>query len=392
MGRIDAAVRHAEKTIQQHRTFGEAYDLLARMRKFTDADKPLIAATEKVLESSMPAKQRYSLHYAIGKMYDDCGEWDRAFAHFEKANLLKQKAFDFERIEKVQKLTRSAFDRAALERYRPFGHASAHPIFIVGMPRSGTTLMEQMIASHPRAAGADELTELPRIARLVSPDDDLSRFVSRTHENLTPTNVAAHAEGYLRVLRHGREGADRVVDKQPGNFFHLGLISILFPNATIIHAVRNPLDTCVSCYFQNFSTLEWANDLKQIADMYRLYRDTMAYWERVLPAGKILEVHYERLIADPANEGRRMLEGCGLDWDESCLRFHEQNRIVKTASVWQARQAIYRSSQKRWKHYASHLGELAASLWEYVPEEHQELRDHGIEPRGSIGWLKRLIR
>jgi tetratricopeptide (TPR) repeat protein len=393
MGRMDAAVRHAEKTIQQHRTFGEAYDLLARMRKFTEADKPFIAAAEEVLDSSMPAKQRYSLHYALGKMYDDCGEWNEAFAHFEKANLLKKRPFDLEQVKKVTKLTRSVFDRAALERYRAFGHDSAHPVFIVGMPRSGTTLMEQMIASHPRAAGADELMELPRIARIVSPDDDLQRFATRTYENLTRTNIAAQAEAYLRVLRQGRETADRVVDKQPANFFHLGLISILFPNATIIHAVRNPLDTCLSCYFQNFSALDWANDLKQIAGVYRLYREAMAHWERVLPGGKILEIRYERLTEDPSTEGRRMLEGCGLEWDEGRLRFYEQNRVVKTASVWQARQAIYRRSEQRWVHYASHLGELAAALWDYLPiEDRQTLEERGLEPRGSLGWLKRLIR
>jgi len=392
MGRVAEAVDHCEKTIQQHRTFGEAYDLLARMRKFTEADKPFIGKTEKALESGMPAKQRYGLQYALGKMYDDCHEWDKAFAHFEKGNLLKRKPFDIEQVKKVLRLTCNAFDRRSLERYRAFGHASQQPVFIVGMPRSGTTLMEQMIASHPRAAGADELIELPRIARLVSPDDDLRRFVSRTHANLTPTNIAAHAETYLSVLRQGREAAERIVDKQPGNFFHLGLISILFPNATIIHAVRNPLDTCLSCYFQNFSTLEWANDLKTIADMYRLYRETMAHWERVLPPGKILEVRYERLTEDPSTEGRRMLEGCGLEWDESCLRFYEQRRVVTTASVWQARQPIYRSSQMRWKRYASHLRELPAALWDYLQDEHQALKEHGIEPRGSMNWLTRLIR
>ena len=392
LGRIDEALQHCERTIQQHRTFGEAYDLLARMRKFTAADMPFIAATESVLEKGMPAKQRYAVHYALGKMYDDCREWDKAFAHFEKANVLKKQPFDLDHERKVARLVQKALDRATLDRHRALGHASAQPVFIVGMPRSGTTLMEQIIASHPRAAGADELTELPRIARLVSPEDDLRRLVSRTHANLTAANIHSQAETYLGVLRQGRESAERIVDKQPGNFLNLGLISILFPNATIIHAVRNPLDTCLSCYFQNFSTLAWANDLKVIADMYRLYRKTMAQWERVLPAGKILEVSYERLTEDPATEGRRMVEACGLEWDETCLRFYEQNRVVKTASMWQARQPIYRSSQMRWKRYAAHLGELPAALWDYVEDEHQALKDHGIEPRGPMGWLKGLIR
>lgn len=394
MGRVDEAVRYFEKAIQQHRAFGEAYDLLARIRKFKAADRPFIAKTEKVLDSGMPAKQRYSVHYALGKMYDDIGEWDKAFAHFEKANLLKKKPFDIDHDKKRFKLAKKVFDRATLERCREFGHPSSEPVFIVGMPRSGTTLLEQMIASHPRAAGADELTELPRIARLVSPDEDLRQFVSLTQANLTPENIKSYAESYLRVLRQSREGAERIVDKQPGNCFHLGLISILFPNATIIHAVRDPLDTCLSCHFQNFATIHWANDLGIIAEMYRLYRDNMAYWEQVLPSGKILEVRYERMIEDPETEGRRMLEACGLDWDERSLRFYEQERIVKTSSLWQARQPIYRSSRRRWKNYASHLGELARALSDYLQHEREELEQHGIDLSGAspIGWLKKLVR
>lgn len=391
-GRTDEAIRHFEKTIREYRTFGAAYDLLARIRKFTAADRPFIEKTERVLKAGMPPEQRYSVHYALGKMYDDCREWDKAFEHFRQANLLKKKPFDAHGERKAFRHKKKAYDAAALERYRCLGHPSKQPVFIVGMPRSGTTLMEQMIATHPRAAGANELQEIPRIADLVSPSDDLRRFVRATHANLTPDNITEYAERYLGVLRQGREAADRIVDKLPGNFFYLGLISILFPNATIIHAVRHPLDTCLSCYFQNFTQLRWTNDFKVIAEMYRCYREVMAYWECVLPDGKILDVRYERLIEDPEAEGRRMIEHCGLEWDSSLLRFHEQKRVVKTASFWQVRQPIYRSSKMRWMNYAGHLEELANELSDYLQDERQDLKDHGIDlPASGTRWMKKLI-
>jgi Flp pilus assembly protein TadD len=393
LGRTDEAIRHFEKTIRQHKTFGAAYDLLARMRKFTEADKPFIEKTEAVLKAGMPAEQRYSVHYALGKIYDDCRDWDKAFEHFRQANLLKKKVSGTDGEEKLFRQIKKAFDALSLEKYRAFGHPSKKPVFIVGMPRSGTTLIEQMIASHPRAAGAGELMEIPRIANLVSPRNEPRRLVSKTRANLTPENIKVHAESYLSVLEHGREDADRIVDKLPGNYYFLGLISVLFPNATIVHAVRHPLDTCLSCYFQNFIDVGWANDFKQIGEIYRLYRDIMEHWKRVLPAGKIVEVQYERLIEDPENEARRIVESCGLEWNSSILRYYEQERAVNTASLWQVRQPVYRSSKSRWKNYASHLGELADALSPYLQDERQELKDHGIDLKAAsrIGWIRRLV-
>lgn len=392
LGRNDDAIRHFEKIIRDHKTFGEAYDLLARIKKFTAADTPFIRRTEKVLKAGMPPEQRYAVHYALGKMHDDRKEWDQAFEHFRQANLLQKKPFDIEFERKRFVRTKKIFDESLLERFRAFGHSSAQPVFIVGMPRSGTTLMAQMIASHPRGASADELLEFPRIAELISPSDDLRRYASATRRNLTPENIRDYAEQYLRVLRQGREGADRIVDKLPGNLYYLGHISILFPNATIIHALRHPLDTCLSCYFQNFAVLRWANDLKVIAEVYRRQRDAMAHWQRLLPAGKIVEVQYERLIEEPETEGRRMIEACGLEWDESLLQFHRSESVVKTASLWQVRQPIYRTSRMRWKHYARHVGGLADALSDYLQQDREDLKAYGIDLAGAsrMAWLKRL--
>lgn len=392
LGRGEEAIRHFEKTIRQHKTFGSAYDLLARMKKFTAADRPFIDKTEKVLRQGMPARERACVHFALGKMYDDCGEWDKSFEHFGQANLLQKKDHDMKRARQHFKQMKKIFDARSLQKYAEPGNVSEHPVFIVGMPRSGTTLMEHMIASHPRASGAGELPEIPRISRLILPEDGQRHSVATARSMLTNENIAAYAESYLSVLRQGADAAERIVDKLPGNVFYLGLIAILFPNATIIHAVRHPLDTCLSCYFQNFTNVRWANDLATIADVYGLYREVVAYWKSVLPEGRIVDVRYEQLIEEPEIHGRHMLNACGLDWDSENLEFYNKEKVVRTASVWQVRQPIYQSSKMRWKNYASHIAQLADALSDYLQDDREELANHAIDlaaPSG-MGWWKKL--
>lgn len=392
LGRTDDAIRHFERTIRQHRTFGAAYDLYSRVKKFSDADKAFIEKTEKVLEKGMPARERISLHYALGKMHDDCREWERAFEHFSQANLLKRKPFDLKRERRVFRQLKRVYTSSSLEALKSYGNSTSAPVFIVGMPRSGTTLMERIIASHPEGAAAGELTEMSRIAEDLSSSATPRQFAAMTRANMTPENLARNAETYLHVLRQAREHAGRIVDKQPFNYYHLGLISVLFPNATIVHAVRHPLDVCLSCYFQNFTELPWTNDFGSIASFYRLYREFMDYWRKALPEGKIVDFEYESVVEDPETQGRRLLEACGLRWDAGVLEFYRQEGVVRTASMWQVRQPIYRGSRMRWKNYAGHLRALASDLAEYLQEDREELAEFGIEiPRSSgIGWIRRL--
>ena len=392
-GQTEEAIRHLEKTIRQHRTFGVAYDLLARMKKFTPADQKFIDKAEKVLDVGMPAQDRYCIHYALGKIYDDLGSYDLAFEHFRQANVLKKRDFDAKRERELFRQLRKVFNKNSLQDFQAMGNPSAMPVFIVGMPRSGTTLMEQMIASHPLAAGADELPEMPLIAREISPTDDMKRIVARTRGNLNEDNIREYAERYLSVLTQGREGAERIVDKLPGNFINVGLILTIFPNATIIHAMRHPLDTCLSCFFQNFGEIRWSNDMAVIARIYALYRDVMDYWSSILPAGRIIDVSYEQLIEDPQSQGRRLVESCGLEWDDSILEFHKSKRVIKTASVWQARQRIYKSSKQRWMNYSSHIAELANALSPYLQDDRDMLTEHGIDLASptAFGRLTRLF-
>jgi tetratricopeptide (TPR) repeat protein len=391
-GQIDDAIRKCEQIIRKHKSFGAAYDFLARLKKFSTADRPFIEKTEKVLKQSLAADDRRSIHYALGKIYDDCREWDTAIEHYHRANLLQKGGFDQKQESRYFKTMMKAFNAAAIDRYRAFGHPSDQPVFIIGMPRSGTTLMEQMIASHPDGAGAGELPGMPRIAKEILPMGNSRVAIATFRANLNDENIRQRATEYLEALRKGREPASRIVDKLPGNFLYLGLIGVLFPNAAIIHAVRHPLDTCLSCYFQNFSNIRWANELKTIAYAYRKYRETMAHWKRVLPEGMITDVSYERLVEEPEAEGRRMLEACGLPWDNSILEFHAKERSIKTASVWQARQPIYQSSKRRWEHYAPHISELAEGLSNFLQADREALEAAGVNIRKSpgSGWFRRL--
>ena len=377
MGRVDEAVKQLEKTIRRHKAFGGAYDLLARMKKFTTADQAFIDKTERILKQGMPAQERLCLHYALGKMYDDCQKWDMAFEHFAQANLLQKKDYDLKKDRKLFKQAKKLVGASTLQKFREAGNPSTVPVFVVGMPRSGTTLIERMIAGDERAAGAGELSELPRIANAIA------------DSGLTEKNISQYAEQYLAVLQQSGPNAERIVDKLPGNYTNLWLIPILFPNATIIHAIRHPLDTCLSCYFQNFAKVGWANEFSTIAEVYGLYRETLQYWKKVLPDGKIFDVVYEQLVQEPEVHGKTLLESCGLEWHSDSLEFYKKDKIVKTASLWQVRQPIYKSSRMRWKNYAAHIAELANGLSSYLQDDRQELADEGISlGRKPFPWLR----
>jgi tetratricopeptide (TPR) repeat protein len=394
MGEMDEAVQHLENTIRKHKDFGLAYDLLARIKKFSSEDTAFIKKAEKVLDRGMSARNRFCLHFALGKMHDDCGEHDQAFEHYRQGNLLQHVDYDIDDDKSLLKRMKKAFTRSSLESFAGLGHQSSKPVFIVGMPRSGTTLMERIIASHPHGAGAGELSEIAYLSREILPASERRRAAARAREKLTAENIQSYAERYLAILQQGHQDARRVVDKMPTNFYFVGVIASLFPNATIINAIRHPLDISLSCYFQTFSDLPWSNDLKMIAKVYSLYREAMDYWHQVLPEGKILDLQYEQLVEDPEGQSRRMLDACGLDWDESVLQFFRKKSVVKTASVAQSRQPIYKSSKARWMKYAAHIDVLAADLSEYLQEDASLLAEHGVKlpSPSALGKFKRLLK
>lgn len=302
------------------------------------------------------------LQFAAARQYDKLGHHNEAFDHYRRANAARKvqlerrgEGYDRRRIEQEVEATMASFSRASFD--GPGGSESGVPVFIIGMARSGTTLTEQILASHLAVAGGGELSLMATIARRLQREKGYPDALPLEH--LGP--AAGH---YLARLSEIGGGAARVTDKMPGNLRRLGLIVQMFPNAKIIHCRRDPMDTCVSCFTQNFnfSGSAWTCDLADIAHQYCLYLRLMEHWRAVLPAGRMLEVDYEDTVADLETRARRIVDFIGLPWDDSCLRFHATQRAVATPSRAQVRQSIYVSSVGRWKKYGDGVTPLVRGL------------------------------
>lgn len=380
LGRFDEAVTSFEKAIRLNKTLGTSYYDLVSSKKFSSDDIDFIKDTEKILQSSMPVKERAAIHFALGKIYNDCKEWGKAFEHYKQANVIGKPALlDTTGVDVFNK-THKVYTTKFFEQNAGLGSESETPVFVIGMPRSGTTLIEQIIRSHPEGAGAGELSEIEAVSKNICPVDKLNSYRQKLDKILNAEMIEQHAESYLKVLRHSREDASRIVDKMPDNFIFIGLIKTLFPKAHIIHAVRSPIDTCLSCYFMPFRGLSWTNDLSWIAERYVWYRKAMDYWTSVLPEGEIIEVNYDELVADPESQSKRLIESIGLEWDPVCLEFYKESSAVSTASFWQVRQPIYTSSSKRWINYAQYIEPLVTGMSAYLGDDDmEELEKHGIK-------------
>jgi len=345
----------------------DAWAGIAGLRKMTLNDRPWFENAERLAATPLPPKREAKLRYAIGKYFDDVGEFERAFTSYQRANELSKLSADpHDPREVVREFDRliECLDPLLASRTRAGANASARPVFIVGMPRSGTTLMEQILAAHPAAFGAGEVSFWgPASKKYLSTAAADASLDDLTEANDLPDAMLDRLAGeYLSVLDEFSADALRVIDKMPANFKCLGLIHAALPNARIIHAVRHPIDTCLSIYFQDFNrTHTYANDLANLAHYYGEYRRLMQHWRSKLPDGALLEVSYEDLIADQEAWIRKMVEFIGLSWDPRCLDFdrpHDRGRTILTFSQWQARQKISRSSVARWRRYERFIGPL----------------------------------
>ena len=305
------------------------------------------------------------LHFSLARLYDRQAAYDDAFAHFSKANALYEVRYDRANVEARRTASVVAFSRSAMTEMPRAENDSELPLFIVGMPRSGTTLVEQILCSHPSIHGGDELTTIHEITATLSEVLGTDTPYPECMQELTIDQATLVARRYLDKLEDLGEGADRVSDKMPHNFRYLGLIAVLFPRARIIHCARDPLDCCVSNFFQEFVAegLSYSVDLADIGHHYGVYREMMSHWHAVLDI-PILSLAYEKLVADQEGMSRKLVEYCGLPWDDACLRFHENPRAARTASFDQVRHPMYTSSVGRSQHYRAHLEPLIAALQE----------------------------
>ena len=317
---------------------------------------------DMLVKSGQSDEQKRALHFTLGKLYDELGRFDEAFAHYEAGNRLRPSSFDPEKWQKYIERVIAFFSAERLAELPRADNISELPVFIVGMPRSGTSLVEQILSCHAKVHSAGELRDIGRLAIGLGLGFGKTDHGARSSPNLDQESVNAAANRYLDRLGKQAGDATRLTDKMPLNFQHLGLIALLFPRARIIHCVRDPMDICLSCYFQNFSARnDFSFDLDYAGLYYRQYERLMAHWRKVLDL-PMLEVRYEEHVAAPERICREMLDFLELDWDPACLQFHESRRFTKTKSKDQVRKPIYTSSSGRWRNYERHLVPLLEAL------------------------------
>jgi len=341
----------------------------------------LLARASTVADrEATPSPDRRVLHKALGDHADRAGDYRCAMSHYAAANGLRAVelsaqglAFDLEALQASVDRQIAVFDAALLRRLESVGSSSSVPVFVVGMPRSGTSLCEQILASHSEVAGAGELNEMQAIARelpnltAMGPGSVAIGYPACL-QDLDASAAERLCERYLRRLRDVAADSARVVDKHPINFRHLGLVAGLFPQAAIVHTRRDPLDVCFSCYAQNFDApIPWSLSQESLGLYYREYQRLMAHWHRIMP-GRIHDFVYETVIEDLEGAARRLIDHCALPWDGNCLSFHETRRVVRTASYRQVRQPIYKGSVGKWRNYAAALQPLAQILQTAIPD------------------------
>ena len=362
LGHMAEAEALLKKNIKDNIGVAKSWQSLSGVRKFTSDSPELDAVRAKLNEPDLQEEEKTPLHFALAKMSNDAKFYDEAMAEYIAAKAKDAASYDIVQYERRVDSLIEFFNPLFLGARKDFGSPSQRPVFIVGMPRSGTTLTEQIISSHPEVAGAGELGEMASIARHIG---DHVRLMSRYGAKLMSMSrdeSAAFAQRYLKFIDRTSREAARVTDKMPHNFEHVGLIALLFPNATIIHCKRDAIDNCLSCYMNAFSDAHAYNtDLGKLGRYYRAYDRLMKHWHKVLP-GRIFDNQYETLVADQEGQSRKLIAHCKLEWDDACLNYTENERGVTTISRWQVRQPIYKTSMKRWKPYEKHLGPLIAGL------------------------------
>jgi tetratricopeptide (TPR) repeat protein len=359
-GRIKEALPLLEKAVELAPQRGIFVWSFIESKRLVDGDPHLglIETLARDIGSRSEEDQIY-LHFALGKVYADLGQHERSFSHFIEGNRLKRKQIVYDEAAELARFERmrAVFTAEVMRKVRGCGEPSRIPVFIFGMPRSGTTLVEQILAAHPMVYGAGELNDFAAV--VASLRGSIAARSGLGREQLHQIGIR-----YLQRVRTIAPTAKRIIDKTLTNFYYVGLIHLALPNARIIHVRRDPLDTCISCFTTLFmhNHLTFSYDLAELGRYYRAYSAMMEHWRRVLTLEQMLEVQYEELVVNFEPLARRIVAYCGLEWDAACLDFHKIKRPVWTASTIQVRQPIYRSSIGRWKAYEDMLRPLSETL------------------------------
>jgi tetratricopeptide (TPR) repeat protein len=364
-GKLAEVALLADTMVNRYPYEDAGYIIKARSKKSTVGD----GIAESLLNfTKLENKDSQAfIHFMLGKVFDDRNDYSNAFKHYAQGNAMRDSLLDYTQAEDLQRFDNiiEFYNETFFAKTRDIGCNSDFPVFIVGMPRSSTTLTEQIISSHPNVMAAGEVGFWNKAK------DSMSRTLNVTTEypqcvldmeQVDSIKIASLYEGILKKITGKSTGILHITDKMPHNFLHIGLITTIFPNAKIIHTKRDPIDTCLSIFFQNFS--DWHSygfNLSNLGFHYRQYERLMAHWHKLLP-GRILDINYEDTTANPELWSRRLIDYVGLEWSDACLAPHKLERSVKTASIWQVRQPIYKSSIERWRNYEEFLGPLIDAL------------------------------
>lgn len=367
LGDVSKGIEICNQMIAIDKDLPNGYLLKARIKKSKSDDGLADDLLRIISYQELDEENLQTSHFALGKVFDDHNNYTSAFLHYSKGNSIKNKNLNYNAEADNANISKliNVFNSDLFKTRLHLGVDSNLPVFIVGMPRSGTTLTEQIISSHPSVIGAGEVafwgrapTAMPLRLGTDTPYPECIRELNAEHIS----DVAKIYEETLAKIAGTSTKPMHITDKMPHNFLYLGLVALLFPNVTIIHTMRDPIDTCLSIYFQNFNKAHaYASDLSNLGFHYKQYQRIMRHWHEVLP-GRILDVKYEDTITDPEFWSRKLIAHIGLEWDDACLAPHKLERSVKTASHWQVRQPIYKTSVQRWKNYEEFLGPLIEAL------------------------------
>ncbi len=368
VGKLDEARDYILKALKLNDTMYGAYANLNDLVDFSKGEgEELFNRMDAIFEASknLEADHLLPLHFAYAKALDDRGEHEKALDHYIVGGRMKRRQLDYNEAETFGFFDsiRATFTKDLLANNKYEGIDDERPVFIVGMPRSGSTLVEQILSSHPDVYGAGEVKYLSRaLGQLRDRFPSLPKYPEMA-QKITPAQLDIVAKNYLAALTKGAGDAKKITDKLLTNYFFVGLIHMLFPKAKFIHTARDPIDTCLSGFTKLFKDdMPHSYDLGELGRYYGKYRELMAHWEEVLPAGTMTSVVYEDVVANTEKEAKDLIKFLGLDWNDKCLEFHKSDRPVKTASVAQVRKPIYKTAVKRWKKYGNGLKPLADAI------------------------------
>jgi len=370
VGRLEEAVESYQNAYRTRVDFGDAYWSLANLKTWRFTDSEISAMRRSLDDPQTSTVDRFHLFFALGKALEDRGEYEQSFGCYEQGNRLRRQdlRYDPDRAEAAMKAQAKVCTSTLFERHERAGARNLDPIFIVGLPRSGSTLLEQILASHSQVDGTTELPNIISLAhrlngrRLLS---DEARYPAILHE-LSAEQLRAFGAAYINDTRFHRGSAPRFIDKMPNNFMHVGLIHLILPKARIIDARRHPMGCCFSNFKQLFADgQEFTYDLDEMARYYRSYVTLMDHWDRVLP-GEVLRVHYEQVVDDLEGQVKRILDFLELPFERQCLDFHRTERSVRTPSSEQVRQPIYRGGLEQWRNFEPYLAPLEATLTDLI--------------------------